>query len=75
MSRGVVRLFNAVAKAQRAQKEAEQGGAKGLQASKLSKASFLAELRSQQSAAAAPAQACRILLAVSCNFLLSRVPV
>ena len=51
-----MRLFNAVAKAQKAQKEAEEGGAKGLQAARLSKASFLAELRSQQSAAAPPAQ-------------------
>ena len=46
--RGVVRLFNAVAKAQRARKEAEEGGAKRGAAEKLSKASFLAELRGQQ---------------------------
>ena len=47
-TRGVVRLFNAVAKAQRARREAEEGGAKRGAAEKLSRASFLAELRGQQ---------------------------
>ncbi|KAK9832556.1 hypothetical protein WJX81_008662 [Elliptochloris bilobata] len=43
-TRGVVRLFNAVAKAQRAQREAAGGGARG-RAARLSKSGFLAELR------------------------------
>lgn len=42
--RGVVRLFNAVAKAQRAQREAAGGGARG-RAARLSTSGFLAELR------------------------------
>ncbi len=55
-----MRLFNAVAKAQRARKEAEEGGAKGKDAARLSKASFLAELRGQQQRTSAPpaAQVC-----------------
>ena len=48
-----MRLFNAVAKAQRTRREAEEGGAKQRQAS------FLAELRGQQRAAQ-PGQACRL---------------
>ena len=41
--RGVVRLFNAVAKAQKQQEEAKEGKSKG--APQLSKAAFLAELQ------------------------------
>lgn len=41
--RGVVRLFNAVAKAQKQQEEAKEGKSKG--APQLSRAAFLAELQ------------------------------
>ena len=43
--RGVVRLFNAVAKAQKQQEEAQEGGAKAKGAAQISKAAFLAELQ------------------------------
>ncbi|KAK9806858.1 hypothetical protein WJX72_005147 [[Myrmecia] bisecta] len=59
-TRGVVRLFNAVAKAQKQQREAEAGGSKS-KVPKLSKASFLAELKggapSQQMPIGGPAAA------------------
>ena len=41
----MVRLFNAVAKAQKQQQEAQEGGAKAKGAAQLSKAAFLAELQ------------------------------
>ncbi|CAL5220524.1 g2556 [Coccomyxa viridis] len=44
-TRGVVRLFNAVAKAQKQQEEAQEGGAKAKGAAQISKAAFLAELQ------------------------------
>jgi len=47
--RGVVRLFNAVAKAQKQQEEAQEGGAKAKGAAQLSKAAFLAELQGKLS--------------------------
>ena len=53
--RGVVRLFNAVAKAQRAQREAAGGGARG-RAARLSTSGFLAELR--RAAPGAPVRPC-----------------
>ncbi len=59
--RGVVRLYNAVAKAQRAQREAAAGGARG-RAARLSKAGLLAELRG---AAPAPAPAVRAAWALA----------
>jgi hypothetical protein len=63
--RGVVRLYNAVAKAQRAQREAAAGGARG-RAARLSKAGLLAELRG---AAPAPAPAVRAAWAPACPLL------
>ena len=41
----MVRLFNAVAKAQKQQQEAQEGGAQAKGATQLSKAAFLAELQ------------------------------
>ena len=41
----MVRLFNAVAKAQKQQQEAQEGGARAKGAAQLSKAAFLAELQ------------------------------
>lgn len=43
--RGVVRLFNAVAKAQKQQEEAQEGSAKAKGAAQISKVAFLAELQ------------------------------
>ncbi len=40
-----MRLFNAVAKAQKQQEEAQEGGAKAKGAAQISKAAFLAELQ------------------------------
>ena len=51
-----MRLFNAVAKAQRAQREAAGGGAKA-RVARLSKSSFLAELR--RAAPGAAVRPCR----------------
>lgn len=48
-TKGVVRLFNAVAKAQRQLKEAEEISGNRYKAAKLGKASFLAELRKNRS--------------------------
>jgi len=45
----VVRLFNAVAKAQKQQEEAQEGGAKAKGAAQLTKAAFLAELQGKLS--------------------------
>lgn len=45
LPRGVVLLFNAVTKAQRAQQEAAAGGSK---AAKVTKAAFMSQLKAQQ---------------------------
>jgi hypothetical protein len=52
-TRGVVQLFNAVAKAQRQLREAEDATGNRAKAAKLGKASFLAELKNARSKAAA----------------------
>ena len=46
-----MRLFNAVAKAQKVQEEAAEGGAKAKGSAQLSKAAFLAELQGKLTSA------------------------
>jgi hypothetical protein len=54
-TKGVVRLFNAIAKAQKQLREAEEATGSRSKAVKLGKASFLAQLKSSSGAAAAEA--------------------